>query len=389
MSVFSRTDTSLLSTWWWTIDRYMLVAVSMLLGVGVFLTFGASPAIAEKLGLPSFHFTYRQLVFIAMSMIIMFGISLASPITVRRIAVIMFVGCLGLMLLTLLIGTEVKGAQRWLPLGSFTLQPSEFLKPAFIVVSAWMFAEAHRSPGFPGRRIAMGLYVLVVLLLVAQPDFGQTILLSLVWGGQFFMAGLPMLWVGVLIALGLSGLLVAYTAFPHFASRIDRFLDPSSGDTYQVDTALNAFRTGGLFGRGPGEGAVKKVLPDAHTDFIFAVAGEEFGMFFCLFVIMIFAVIVVRGMMSLLRETDLFIFLATAGLLMQLGLQAVINIGVNLALLPSKGMTLPFISYGGSSMLALSIGMGMILALSRRYQGAVGDMSGQLSRGVRGHYGRV
>ena len=229
-----------------------------------------------------------------------------------------------------------------------------------------MFAEHQRSPGFPGNRIAIALAVLVLGLLAMQPDFGQAVLTGTVWGMQFFLAGLPVIWVAVFVGFGLAGLSVAYLSVPYFASRIDLFLAPGGGDTYQIETALNAFRTGGLFGRGPGEGMVKQVLPDAHADFIFAVMGEEFGLIACLALVALFAFIVLRAMLSLLDERDHFVFLAGAGLVAQFGLQALINLGVNLDLLPAKGMTLPFISYGGSSLLALSIGMGMLLSLTRR-----------------------
>lgn len=366
MTVFSRTDTSLLSNWWWTVDRWLLMTLAILIGLGIVMTFGASPAIAEKLGLESFHFVKRQLAFLCLAMITMFGVSLLSVIWVRRLGVLLFVVCLMLLALTMAIGPEAKGARRWLRIGSFTLQASEFLKPAFIVFSAWMFSEVHKTPGFKGWSISIISYLIVVVFLISQPDLGQTILISMVWAAQFFMAGLPMIWVLGFAGLGMLGIFFAYMFLPHVTSRIDRFLVPESGDTYQVDTAMNAFRSGGLFGRGPGEGAVKKILPDAHTDFIFAVTGEEFGVILCLLLILLFAVIVVRSLINLLKETDLFVFLAVSGLIIQFGLQAFINLGVNLALLPSKGMTLPFISYGGSSMLSIAIAMGMVLALTRR-----------------------
>lgn len=366
MSAFARTDTSILSHWWWTVDRWMLLCLSMLIGFGLLLTIGASVSVAERLGLSSFHFAERQVFFLAATIAVMFGISLCSPITVRRIAAVGLPVTLALVVLVAFVGPEVKGARRWLPLGSFTLQPSEFLKPFLIVTCAWMFAEQMRDPKFPGRRIAIMLFVLSAGALVIQPDIGQTFLVALTWMAQFFLAGLPLIWVGVLVAAGVTAICAAYLLLPHVASRIDRFINPGTGDTYQIDTALNAFRTGGLFGRGPGEGLVKRVLPDAHTDFIFAVAGEEFGVLACLGLLLIFGVIVIRGLVNLLQENDPFTYLATAGLLIQFGVQAYINMGVNLALLPSKGMTLPFVSYGGSSMLALGVTMGMILALTRR-----------------------
>lgn len=366
MTVFSRTDTSLLSNWWWTVDRWLLIALAGLIGFGIVMTFGASPAIAEKLGLESFHFVKRQLVFLVLAMTTMFGVSLLPAIWVRRLGVVMFLACLLLLALTMVIAPEAKGARRWLRIGSFTLQASEFLKPAFIVFSAWMFSEVHKNPKFRGWSISIVSYLIVVAFLIAQPDLGQTILISMVWAAQFFMAGLPMIYVMGLAGIGIAGIFMAYMIFPHVANRIDNFMFPGSGDTYQVDTALNAFRSGGLFGRGPGEGAVKKILPDAHTDFIFAVTGEEFGIILCLILICLFAVIVVRSLINIMKETDLFVFLAVSGLTIQFGLQAFINLGVNLSILPSKGMTLPFISYGGSSMLSIAIGMGMILALTRR-----------------------
>ena len=365
MTVFSRTDTSLLSNWWWTVDRRLLMALAGLIGLGIVMTLSASPAIAEKLGLESFHFVKRQLAFLTLGIITMFGVSLLPTIWVRRLGVVMFLGSLLLLALTMAIGPEAKGARRWIRIGTFTLQASEFLKPAFIIFSAWMFSEVHKNPKFRGWLFSIISYLIVVAFLIAQPDFGQTILISIVWAAQFFMAGLPMIWVLGLAGLGMSGALMAYMFLPHVTSRIDRFLFPESGDTYQIDTALNAFRSGGLFGRGPGEGAVKKILPDAHTDFIFAVTGEEFGTVLCLVVIFLFALIVIRSLVNLLKETDLFVLLAVSGLTMQFGLQAFINLGVNLSILPSKGMTLPFISYGGSSILSIAIAMGMILALTR------------------------
>ncbi len=365
MTVFSRTDTSLLSNWWWTVDRQILVMLALLIGLGIVMTFGASPAIAEKLGLDSFHFVKRQLAFLCLAMVVMFGVSLFPIIWVRRLGVILFLVSLILLAITMAVAPEAKGARRWLRLGSFTLQASEFLKPAFIIFSAWMFSEVHKNPAFKGWAISIAAYLIVVFFLISQPDFGQTVLISAVWMAQFFMAGLPMIFVLCILCFAVVGSYFAYSYIPHVTDRIDRFLSPETNDTYQIDTALNAFRSGGLMGRGPGEGAVKKILPDAHTDFIFAVIGEEFGVILCVMLVLLFAVIVVRSLMKLMKETDTFVFLAVSGLIIQFGLQAFINLGVNLSILPSKGMTLPFISYGGSSMLSVSIAMGMVLALTR------------------------
>ncbi len=366
MISFARTDTSLVGRWWWTVDRWTLLAIALLIAIGIILTLAASPAVAEKLNLQSQHFVLRQAIFLPLAMAVMFVVSLMSPRGVRRVSVVGLAVSLVLVLGTLLLGPEIKGATRWLQFAGLSLQPSEFVKPCFAVVTAWMLAEQRRREGVPGGLVCCVLFALVVWMLVSQPDFGMTAVISVVWFGQCFIAGLSMLWVGLLAVLGLVAAVVAYATIPHVASRIDRFLDPAGGDTYQIDRAMDAFGQGGFLGRGPGEGMVKRVLPDAHTDFIFSVAGEEFGLIACLIIIALFGFITLRGFARLLREDDLFVLLAGAGLLTQFGLQAVINIGVNVNLLPTKGMTLPFISYGGSSLLALALAMGMVLALTRR-----------------------
>ncbi|MBL4603591.1 MAG: putative lipid II flippase FtsW [Emcibacteraceae bacterium] len=367
MSTFSRTDNSIISTWWWTVDRWLLMSIALLITIGIVLVFGASPAVAERIGLSSFHFVQRQIIFLSLSIVVMFAVSLMSPVMVRRAGVVMFGVCLILLAATLIMGAEAKGARRWIQLGSFTLQSSEFMKPAFIIFTAWMFSESNRVPGFPGWAISMVSFAIVIGLLISQPDLGQSVLVACVWGIQLFMAGLAWIWVGGLIALAFVGLLVAYFMLPHVEKRIDNFLSPPPGGNYQVDQSLSAFKNGGIFGQGPGEGVVKMRLPDAHSDYIFAVAGEEFGVFVCLLIMTIFVVIVIRGFVNLLKEQDMFTVLAVSGLLIQFGIQAFINIGANLSILPAKGMTLPFISYGGSSMIALAIGMGMVLSLTRRY----------------------
>jgi cell division protein FtsW len=362
---FGRTDTSTLGRWWWTVDRWSISALLVLVGIGMLLTLAASPAVAERIGTDSFHFVHRQFAFLAPAVIVMLGVSLLSPRQVRRLAVVGFLGSVAALAAVLVLGAEVKGATRWLSIAGLSIQPSEFVKPTFAVVAAWMFAESRLDPAFPGKLIATGLYVLVAGLLLAEPDVGQTLIVSAIFAAEFFLAGLPMVLVGGLGVLGVCGGVGAYLTFPHVQSRVARFLDPSSGDAYQVMTALNAIRHGGLFGTGPGEGRLKLVLPDAHTDFILAVAGEEFGVLLCLAVVALFAFVVLRGLARLMREDNLFVVLAAAGLFAQFGLQAVINMASTLRLMPTKGMTLPFISYGGSSMLALALGMGMALALTR------------------------
>ncbi len=369
MTTFTRLDRSVVGSWWWTVDRWTLVAVGVLVLMGGVMVLAASPAIAARLNLDSFHFVRRQFMYLPMAVIMIFAISLLSPLWVRRLAVVSFGFFSLLTIATLLVGPEVKGAHRWLQFGSFTLQPTEFLKPSFAVVAAWMFAEQRRSDEIPGNLISIALFAFVITLLLLQPDVGMTLVVCAVWFAQFFLAGLPIIWVVMFVVVGIVSAAAAYSLFPHVASRVDRFMDPSGGGNYQIERAMEAFQTGGFFGVGPGDGSVKRQLPDAHTDFIFAVLGEEFGVVVCLLVVALFAFIVLRGFSRLLEEKNFFVVLAAAGLLTQFGLQAVINIGVNLRLMPTKGMTLPFISYGGSSMFALALLMGMLLALSRRRAG--------------------
>ncbi len=365
-ALMGRTDTSALSRWWWTVDRWSLGMVLVLTAIGAILVMAASPAVAVRIGLEPYHFITRHFLFVGPAVVLVIGVSLMPAPMIRRLATIGFAIALVLLAVTLAWGTEIKGARRWLDIAGLVLQPAEVIKPTFAVVTAWILAERRRAGRAPGSLTAALLLLLVLGLILAQPDFGMAAVVAVVWFTQVFMAGLGMMWVGALAALGLGGAVLGYLWLPHVASRIDRFLDPASGDSYQVDKALEALGSGGMFGRGPGEGVVKSVLPDAHADFIFAVAGEEFGLLAGLGIIALFAFIVLRGLGRLLQEGDFFALLAGTGLLAQFGLQALINIGVNLNLVPAKGMTLPFISYGGSSLLALAVGMGMVLALTRR-----------------------
>jgi len=365
MTTLDRTDTSIVSQWWWTVDRWILLGVGLLIATGTMLIMAASPSVAERIGLGPWHFAQRQVVFLFPAICALFLVSLMTARGVRRIAVIGFLISLALMVLALFFGPEIKGANRWLSYAGISIQPSEFVKPFFAVTAAWMFAAQKEESGLPGNLIACVLFAAVASILVLQPDFGMTVVVTAVWLAQFFIAGLPLFVVITMVAMAVGGGVLAYLFIPHVTSRVDRFLDPASGDNYQIERAMEAFTNGGAFGRGPGEGSVKHVLPDAHTDFVYAVAGEEFGLFVCLFILALFGFITLRGLARLARETDLFVLLAGSGLLIQFGLQAVINIGVNLRLLPTKGMTLPFISYGGSSLVALAIGMGMVLALTR------------------------
>lgn len=377
----ARTNRSHMAQWWWTVDRWILLSLFCLMFIGGVLALAASPAVAIRIHLPPFHFVYRQMIFFIPAIATIIGTSLLNVRQVRRLAAIVFLVSFALMALALFVGPEVKGAHRWLQLGPLAIQPSEFVKPSFIVLAAWMFAEAQRVPKFPGTIIALGLYAMVVGVLAMQPDFGQLTLVTMVFGAIFFMTGLSWRWIGSLATLALVGAIAAYTLSPHVTSRVDRFLNPDSGDTYQVDTALDAFHTGSFFGRGPGEGEIKQILPDAHTDFIFAVAAEEYGIIAGLFIIGLFSFIVLRVLRQAIHEQDLFVQFASCGLVTLFGLQALINMAVNVNLIPAKGMTLPFISYGGSSMVALALTMGMLLALTRRRAGSqAGSSSGKRGR---------
>lgn len=366
MTSFTRIDSSIVGVWWRTVDRWNLLSVFLLVAIGVLLILAAGPPAAERVPLPSLHFVGRQFMMLPLAIALMLAVSLLSPRGVRRLALILFVGGFIAALSTLVLANEIKGSQRWLQFAGFSLQPTEFLKPAFAVVTAWLFAKAHQSPQFRGRLICTGLFAATMAIIVAQPDLGMAAVVAAVWFGQFFLAGLPLLLVAVLMIAAVGGLVGAYYGFDHVSSRIDSFLSPDSGsDTYQIDVSLRAFENGGLFGRGPGEGRIKDHLPDAHSDFIFSVAGEEYGVLFCLIVVALFAFVVLRGYARVFRSQSLFVLLAGAGLFTQYGLQALINMASALELMPTKGMTLPFISYGGSSLFAIAIGMGMALALTR------------------------
>lgn len=364
-----RTNTGVLGRWWWTVDRLNLFALLLLLAVGTVLVAAGSPPVAKRLDLPPFYFVHRHQIFLAIGLAVMFMVSLLSPVMVRRMAVVGFMISIGLMVLVPFLGEQTKGAHRWINLLGVSVQPSEFMKPCFAVVMAWVCAENQRRVDFPGYRFAVGLYLLVVFLLVIQPDIGMTLTVSAMWGFQLFLAGLPVIWVFIIAAAGVVGMLAAYNFLPHVAKRIDSFLDPAAGDNYQISKSLEAFRNGGILGRGPGEGEVKQFLPDSHTDFIFAVAGEEFGVIVCLLIVSLFAFIVLRGLSRVWQENDLFQILAVGGILTQFGIQSVINMGVAVNMLPAKGMTLPFLSYGGSSAVAIALGMGFMLALTRRSYG--------------------
>ncbi len=365
MATFSRADNSLLGRWWWTVDRWTLGAVGLLIMIGFVMMQAASPAVAERIHTTREVFIFKQIAFLLLAGAVVTGVSLLSPRNVKRLAVL---GCAVAVLMTIgtmVIGVEIKGARRWISLPGMTIQPSEFLKPCFAVVAGWLIAESRRTRRYHGYVAAFAIFGFIVMLLKSQPDIGMLTVVTLVFLTQLYIGGLHIAFI--LFGAGAIGAsaCVAYVMFPHVHERFDKFWK-HTGDHYQVDKSLEAFGSGGLLGRGPGEGHVKDVLPDAHADFVFAVTGEEFGMLICLFILLIFAFIVLRGLLRLLKEHDPFTVLACSGLVTGFGLQAFVNMGSTMALIPTKGMTLPFISYGGSSAIAVALGMGMLLGLTRR-----------------------
>ena len=364
--MMSRAERSFLANWWWTVDRWLLAALLALMVLGMVITMAASPPEAERLNLPIFYFVHRHVIWLIPSAIAMVCVSMISPRYVRRSSLILFAAAMGLVVLALMFGHEVKGSKRWI----FGVQPSEFVKPAFVILAAWAFSEGGRRKDVPGTLIALLLLPATIIPLILQPDIGQTMLISMVWAALFFMAGVHWFWVGGLGGAGIGGLFLAYKFLPHVRGRILSFLEPASAgggtNSFQVETALDSFVSGGWLGRGPGEGVIKRILPDSHTDFAFAVSGEEFGILACLFLSALFAFVVLRGLLVAYRDEDPFCRFAAAGMVILFGIQSCINIAVNLHLMPAKGMTLPFISYGGSSMLAMAIGMGFLLAVTRR-----------------------
>jgi cell division protein FtsW len=362
----SRAERSALGDWWWTVDRSLLAALAALMIAGLVFLMAGGPPVAERLGLSTFHFVNRQVLFLLPTLAILLCVSFLSLRHIRRLALLVYAVGMVLILLAFQLGPELKGAHRWIMLAGVGVQPSEFVKPAFVVIAAWAFAEGAQRKDMPGALLALLILPATIVPLIMQPDFGQTMLITIVWCGLFFIAGLHWFWVLGLGGAGLLGIGAAYEFLPHVRARIERFMDKSSGDTFQVDTAMESFARGGWLGRGPGEGTVKRILPDAHTDFIFAVTAEEFGIVVCIGVLVLFAYIVLRGLTLARESEDTFCRLAVTGLVMMFGLQAAINMMVNVHLMPAKGMTLPFISYGGSSLLSLALGMGFLIALTRR-----------------------
>lgn len=366
MITFSRNSRSIIANWWWTVDKVLLTLVTLIIVIGIFLNFSASPSVANRIGVGAFHFIKRQLFFLPLAYLLMLFLSMQRLKTIRRTAIVGYVVTIILMIMTLFWGEETKGASRWIRIFGFSLQPSEFIKPTFAVVAAWLFEGQKKYRDFPGDLLSVCLYGFTLILLLLQPDIGMSLVMSAVWAFQFFLAGLSMVLVGILALLGIGFVVAAYFLFPHVQIRVQQFLADGNNLSYQVKKSLEAFQNGNVFGMGPGEGVVKMHIPDAHTDFIFAVAAEEYGMLLCLVIVALYACVVLRAMLVSCKDNNLFIILASAGLAASFGLQGIINMASTLHLMPTKGMTLPFISYGGSSLLATAFGMGMLLAITRK-----------------------
>jgi len=369
MSLLSRADRSWVAQVAWTVDRVTLGAVAALVVFGVVLVATAGPAVAELIGAPRFHFLVKHLVFVAIAALVLGGCSLLNPIRVLWLSGVIFGGALLLALAAVAVGPETKGAQRWISLGFVGVQPSEFLKPAMAVISAALLAHYRIVAGSRAFLVSIGLLALVAAVLLLQPDIGMTVMIASVWFGQVILAGMPLLMLGAVILGAVLFAIAAYFAFGHVASRVDAFMFGGGSERYQIGKSLQSFERGGLVGQGPGEGTIKETLPDAHADFIFAVLGEEFGLLVCLAVIGLYGLIVCQGASRLWKEENLFAFLAVSGLLASFGLQAFINMASTLELIPTKGTTLPFLSYGGSSLIAASISLGFVLSLNRRRDG--------------------
>ncbi len=360
--MFSRTDRSRLSLWWWTVDRMMLISAWLLMVLGTVLVMAASPPVAERIGLPENHFVLRQLMYLVPAFIIMMTTALLSARSIRMLSLAGVAVVTAMMAATLFIGPEIKGATRWLMIGPFRLQPSEFIKPLLVIASAWLLGLWRGHDNFPGWAWASALVGLIVCILILQPDVGMTAVVVLTFGFQMFLSGLPLLLILIAVALAPIALLAAYIMLDHVRTRVDIFL---AGGGMQTERSIQSFIEGGWYGVGPGDGQVKLHLPDAHADFIFSVAAEEYGLLACLFLIGLYGFVVIRGYAQSLFSEDMFSMLAVSGLVTQFGIQAAIHMASSLALIPTKGMTLPFISYGGSSLVASGLTLGMILALTR------------------------
>jgi cell division protein FtsW len=365
MIAFSRADNTFIARWWVTVDRWTLGALCLLIGCGYIMVLAASPAVAERIHASRDMFIIKQLVFLALALGVVVAVSMLPPRMIRRLAL---AGCAVALLataMTLVMGIETKGAQRWIAIAGNRIQPSEFLKPCFALTTAWLLARQRRDPGFQGALFALGLFLMIVAILKKQPDVGMMAVIGAVFMIQLFVSGINLLWIGLGLGLSGGGGVLLYTLLPHVRRRVDQFLYGKGGGNYQIDKVMEAFANGGLTGRGAGEGMVKDSIPDVHADVVFAVVGEEFGLIVCLLLVGVFAFIVLRGLLRLMREQNLYVVFAGTGLLAGFGLQTMVNLFSTLGMMPTKGMTLPLISYGGSSAVAVGLGMGMLLSLTR------------------------
>lgn len=364
-SVLSPRSDNPFARWWLSIDRTSLIIIVALALFGVIMVGTASPSVANRIGLDSYHFLMRHILFLCPALALMFLMTWFQPQNIWRLATILYGIAFVGVILSLLVGTEIKGATRWIRVAGFSIQPSEFLKPAFIVLSAWLLSKQKLQNHFPGILIALGLYGVTAGILILQPDFGMFFLVSIVFAMQIFLAGCPLRYVVVLGAIGVFSIVFAYATLSHVQSRIDRFLFPEGADTYQIDRSKEAFMNGGLIGTGPGQGTVKNQVPDIHADFIFTAIGEELGFLLTSFFIVAFGYVFYRCFTRFSQSESVFVMLAGGGLTFMLVTQCFIHMGSTLQLIPAKGMTLPLISYGGSSLIAVGISFGLILALSR------------------------
>lgn len=362
----SRLSSHPMGRWWWSIDKPVLLTTVILMLCGLLAVALASSAVMDTYDVDAFYFFRRQFMFILLAIPCILALSTFSPTGIQRLAVVMLVGCAIGIVLTLLLGQDVKGARRWVYFAGVSLQPTEFLKPALVVFTAWMLSFTREEERARRFFTSLGVLGFLVLLMFLQPDFGMILMHSIVWGTQVFLSGMPLVWLALLACAGLLLGASGYLILPHVRSRVERFLDPSSGDSYQVDQAREALLSGGLFGRGAGEGVVKFHLPDAHTDFILAVIGEEFGLLACVVLLCLYLTVLVRGYRALMEKEDRFVILAGSGLLSIFALQVLVNTGVVLNVIPTTGMTLPFISYGGSGTLSMAITVGFLMALMRK-----------------------
>ena len=363
---------NLFRRWFLSIDRISLIIILSIISIGVWVSIASTPAVALKLGLPPFHFVKQHMIIVPIAIFIMVLTSFLQTKHIRKLALAGFFICLALIIVTLIFGTEIKGARRWLNVFGFSLQPSEFLKPTLTIITAWLIAEQYRDRKFPGIMLSVGSIALAVLPLLAQPDVGMTVVILTTWIGQLFISGVSLFVIGMFAVSAVGALVGLYSILPHFADRIDKFLTKGGDDTdlYQVQKSIEAFKSGGFFGKGPGEGVIKTLVPDSHSDFVFSVIGEEFGFMLCIIIIALFIIFIIRSLTKVMESSSIFNFSAVFGITFQLTVQILINIATSLNLIPTKGMTLPFISYGGSSFLASAISVGILLAITKRTSSA-------------------